>query len=107
MLGQAEGLACTDQLAKTPISVTDIGPIEVRVTSEATSVGNFFWYFGPSGLDVLHRTNKNFRIPIPKKFGGARFPHYTMGFLGGKVGYFETLSLGSQTLDMTSEGGDI
>ena len=31
-----------------------------------------------------------------------------MGILGGKEGYFENLSQGSETLDMTSEGfGDM
>jgi hypothetical protein len=48
-------------------------------------------------------SNKNIRIPTPKKFLGPPTPR-TMRFLGGKGGYLEKLSNGSKTSDMTSEG---
>ena len=48
--------------------------------------------------------NKNIRIPTNNKnFGDPPNPR-TMQFLGGKGEYFENLSKGSKTYDMTSEG---
>jgi hypothetical protein len=40
--GQAEGLTCSDPGARTPISVSGIGPSEVRATAEQTYVGHYF-----------------------------------------------------------------
>jgi hypothetical protein len=53
----------------------------------------------------LHRllSNKNIRIPTPKKLGTPPTPR-TIRFFGGKGGYFEKLSKGFETSDMTLEG---
>jgi hypothetical protein len=58
-------------------------------------------FFSP--LSLLLRLIANIRIPTKKKFGDPPTP-CTMQFLGKKGGYFEKLTKGSKTYDITSEG---
>jgi hypothetical protein len=58
------------------------------------------------GLRKMYRllNNKNIKIPIKKNYLGDPPTPHTMQVLDGQGVYFQKLSYGNKTSDMTSEG---